>query len=195
MSTVRFYPWRWQLASGLGLLAAGVAIAVIGSGHLLAMLAGISTALIGARLVGKAEVRQHGQRIERIALSGLSLPSGWTIEPNYRLKTGGDLDLLLSHLNGTRFAVEIKSQEGALLKRSSFGKSEELLRLNGKRFEKDPIEQVLNAASHVSAIPVIWFPNAKLASTFNLKCGVIVVQGDQHQLKHAIGSRRSWFRF
>ena len=195
MSSARFYPWKWQLASGVFLLVAGVAIAAIGSEHLLAMLVGILTAMAGATLVGKAEVRQHGQKVEGIALSGLTLPQGWTIEPNYRLKTGGDLDLFLSHLNGTRFAIEIKSQEGALLKRSQFGMQEELLRLNGKRFDKDPIEQVLNAASHVNAIPVIWFPNAKLARTYHLRCGVIVVQGDQRLLKHAIGSRRKWFRF
>jgi len=195
MSSARFYPWKWQLASGLGLLAAGIAIAVVGSEHLLAMLVGISAAMAGATLVGKAEVRQHGQRVEHLALSGLTLPDGWTVEPNYRLKTGGDLDLFLSHLNGTRFAIEIKSQEGALLKRSSFGMNEELLRLNGKRFDKDPVEQVLNAASHVNAIPVIWFPNAKLARTYHLRCGVIVVQGDQRLLKHAIGSRRKWLRF
>ena len=195
MSSARFYPWKWQLASGVFLLVAGVAIAAIGSEHLLAMLVGILTAMAGATLVGKAEVRQHGQKVEGIALSGLTLPQGWTIEPNYRLKTGGDLDLFLSHLNGTRFAIEIKSQEGALLKRSQFGMQEELLRLNGKRFDKDPIEQVLNAASHVNAIPIIWFPNAKLARTYHLRCGVIVVQGDQRLLKHAIGSRRKWFRF
>ena len=195
MSSARFYPWKWQLAGGVLLLVAGVAIAAIGSDHLLAMLVGILAAMAGATLVGKAEVRQHGQKVERIALSGLKLPDGWTIEPNHRLKTGGDLDLFLSHLNGTRFAIEIKSQEGALLKRSQFGMQEELLRLNGKRFEKDPVAQVLHAASQVNAIPLIWFPNAKLARTYHLRSGVIVVQGDQRLLQHAIGSRRKWFRF
>lgn len=152
-------------------------------------------AAIGVVLVKRAAAREHGQKIERDAIRGLiAVADKWgvSVEPNVSLRSGGDLDLLLTRADDARFAVEIKSHEGVLLKRSLFGAKESLVRLNGKKFDRDPCEQVQVAADEVDATPVIWLPSAEKAKTFHLKSGVIVVQGGLRQLRQAIGAKSWW---
>lgn len=191
-----FLPWLKQLIAGLVIVAIGLFITATSKlEHPYLAVAGLVVAAIGVVLVKRAAAREHGQKVERDAIRGLiSVADRWgvSIEPNVALRSGGDLDLLLTMDNGARFAVEIKSHHGVLLKRTLFGANESLVRLNGKRFDRDPCEQVLKAANEVSGTPIIWLPCAEKAKTFNLKNGVIVVQGGLRQLRHAIGANSWW---
>ncbi len=155
---------------------------------------GLAIAGVGTAFIKKASARERGQKIERASIASLkkALPSSWLIENNIALRKGGDLDLLLTRDDKARFAIEIKSHEGVLLKRSLFGSSESLVRANGRTFDRDPVMQVIAAASELDATPVIWLPMATGAKTFKMRCGVTVVQGSQRQLRHAIGASNWW---
>lgn len=201
LSTIRtmqthFLPWLKQLISGLVLVGIGLFIAATSKlEHPYLAVAGLVVAAIGVVLVKRAAAREHGQKVERDAIKGLiAVADKWgvSVEPNVSLRSGGDLDLLLTRADDARFAVEIKSHEGVLLKRSLFGAKESLVRLNGKKLDRDPCEQVLVAADEVDATPVIWLPSAEKAKTFHLKSGVIVVQGGLRQLRQAIGAKSWW---
>lgn len=191
-----FTPWLSQLFSGLTVTTGGLGIAYIArADHPYVAIAGLGVTGIGVAILKRAQARERGQRVERKAISELKLPENWTVEPNHMLPWGADLDLLITSPDGARFAVEIKSYEGALLKRSFFGREESLVRLNGKKFDQDPIGQALRAAEAVDATPIIWMPAAKSSKTFPLKNGVIVVQGHQRQLKQALGATTWWWPF
>lgn len=193
MTSRVFIPWLRQLLGGMACVAIGAGLAYQARlQHPNIALAGVGLILVGVALVNRAKARERGQRIERRAIEKLSLPDGWTIHPNVILRTGGDLDLLLKRDDGTRYAVEIKSYDGVLLKRNLFGVSESLVRLNGARIDHDPVPQVLLAAETTDATPVLWLPAAKSTKTFRMRCGVIVVQGSHRQLKHAIGAKKWW---
>lgn len=196
-----FLPWIKQLIAGLLLTAAGLVLtATARSESPVFAVIGLSICAIGIVFMRRAAAREHGQRVERDAIKKLTQvaqKNGFTVQPNMSLKSGGDLDLLVIKSDGTRIAVEIKSQEGVLLKRTLFGTKESLVRLNGKKFDRDPCEQVLAAAKEIDALPALWLPSKhiKEAKTFRLKNGVVVVQGGVPQLQHALGLKKSWWSF
>lgn len=196
-----FIPWLKQFLTGLFISVAGIFIAATAQleNPYLALI-GFSITAVGLVFMKRAAAREHGQRVERDAIRRLTQvaeKSGFTVQPNVALKSGGDLDLLVIKTDGTRIAVEIKSQEGVLLKKTLFGTKESLVRLNGKKFDRDPCEQVLAAAKEVDAMPALWLPSKhiKEAKTFRLKNGVVVVQGGVPQLQHALGLKKSWWSF
>lgn len=187
-----FRPQLMQQAWGVALCACGLAM-VYFSQTQLGLLIGMSVIGMGLVFLKRAFWRDHGQIIERKAIKTLSkLSDGWSVDANIVLDGLGDLDALVTHDDGRRIAIEIKSYKSALLKRSMFGRSEELVRGNGRRFEKDPCAQVLKAANAVCATPLLWLPAAEHAKTFHLRNGVVVVLGNINQLRHAIGDKRRW---
>ena len=190
-----FTPWKKQMATGVFFVFVGLGAAYLfAATHPYLAIGGLATVGVGTAFIKKASAREHGQKIEQESIKSLkkALSSSWHIENNIALRTGGDLDLLLTRDDNARFAIEIKSHEGVLLKRSLFGTSESLVRANGKTFDRDPVIQVINAATELDATPVIWLPMATNAKTFKMRCGVTVVQGSQRQLRHAIGASNWW---
>jgi hypothetical protein len=193
-----FRPWLRQQAIGLGLLIGGLLIALAYPDQSLGLFAGgLAVAVTGAVLLQRAFVRMRGQRIERDAIASLrAAASRWGIkvESTCPLRSGGDLDALVVLQDGTRWAIEVKAYEGVLIKRGFFGRTEHLVRSNGRRFPRDPCVQVGGAAREYQAKPVIWLPAASRTMTLRLKSNVVVVQGDEGQLGRAIGAKRWWMR-
>lgn len=191
-SKEQFTPWLKPLIQGLSLISVGLAVAFFLSHFPVAVLAGLGLIMLGLALVQRAQMRERGQRIERAALKKIKLPQDWICEPNKALPYGGDIDLYAVSPAQKSFAIEIKSHNGAIRKTSLFGGKEELVRTNGKKFETDIVQQVLNASAALEATPVLWFPEAEAQKTFSMKSGVIVVLGGPRQIKKAIGASRWW---
>lgn len=188
----QFRPWVKPLLQGFGLISAGLMLTYFFKQYVACVLAGLGMVMLGLALVQRAQVRERGQRIERAALKKIKLPDEWYCEPNKKLPHGGDIDLFAVSPARKNFAIEIKSHDGALHKRGLLSSKEDLVRLNGKKFETDIVKQTLDAAAALNATPVIWFPQAQSSRTFSMKSGLIVVQGGQRQLKKAIGAGRWW---
>lgn len=137
--------------------------------------------------------RKRGVRIEQKAIAKLALPSSWRIQPNLPVPGLGDADIFIADPDGKAWAVEIKSYEGARKAPFSLFRRHEIMRSNGKAFERDPVKQVLAVAAALDAQPVLWFPKAATYRTFKTRSGVVVVQGSPSRLERAIGARASWF--
>lgn len=149
--------------------------------------------VIGLVISGKGWARYRGTLVEKRVIRRLRLPEGWVTQANVPLKRGGDLDLLVVDPARHRYAVEIKSYQGVMLKRTMFGGKEELRYRDGRPFTRDPVEQVLRAAEETDAFPVLWLPEAASTRTIYMKCGLQVVQGSSKNLMKAIGAKRKLF--
>lgn len=135
---------------------------------------------------------RRGKRIERRSIAKVVVPDGWVLEPNRPIPGRGDCDLYIAAPDGRAWAVEIKSYEGAKKAPFSLFNRRDLVRSNGKPFERDPVVQVLAEAAALNASPVLWMPKARQKKTFKSKNGVLVIQGDARRLERAIGAR-GWF--
>jgi hypothetical protein len=187
----KYKPWRKDFTAGFSSAAIGVVILfVMGVSVPLAVMGGAILLLIGFYFINRGFARMRGKTIESKAIKELDLPKGWIAQPNVRLSSGGDLDLLIVSPDGKRFAIEIKSHMSVTVKRPLFG-DEYLSRSNGKKFARDPVAQVMNASALAKAQPFIWFPSAKRDFCAHLKNGVIVVSGGRMSLLKAIGAK-SW---
>lgn len=142
----------------------------------------------GILLVAVVANRLRGLYIENKYISSLKLPKDWKIERNLVLPSGGDLDVLVTDPNKNRFAIEIKSHDGAMLRKKWITGGEYIVRLNGKKFRTDPVKQVELAAEHLGARPVVWFPVSKIKHPLRLKNGTTIVHGEQRYLKREIGA-------
>lgn len=151
----------------------------------------IASCLIGFMLLSNGWVRYRGTLVEKRSIRRLRIPASWRMESNVKLRQG-DLDVLLRGPDGQRYAVEIKSFRGVKLKRGAGG-VEELRYKDGRPFSKDPVAQTLRAAEETNALPVLWLPEAPPAKTFQMQCGLIVVQGNGKSLLRAVGARHAWF--
>jgi hypothetical protein len=154
--------------------------------------AGVALLGIGFIMLRQGFTRWNGKQIEQSSIRSLSLPDHWTVKPNYMLSDGGDIDLYLESPDGERFAIEIKTIQGLVVKHTwmGFGKTE-LLTPIGKKLKDDPIPQTLRNAEAVLATPVLWLPRAS-GKTVKTKSGVIIVQGGKRQLYKAIGVKSGW---
>lgn len=137
--------------------------------------------------------RKRGVKIEQKAIAGLSLPSSWRIQPNLPVAGLGDADIYIVGPDGKSWVVEIKSYEGARKASFSFFNKDEIVRPNGKPFERNAVKQVVAVAQALEASPVIWLPKARNQRPFKTRSGVVVVQGRAAQLERAIGARTGWF--
>ncbi len=168
----------------LGLFAISLSI----EQYLYAAIVGAGIVAIGLRMIMVAMTRAHGQRVEQRAIASLELPATWICELNVLLDEGGDLDILLTSPLRNQFAVEIKSYKGVLVKTGLwFAGREALVKLNGSKIRPDPIDQVRKSAGKFGATPVLWLPEAKSNKILRLKDDLVVVQGSQKLLKHALG--------
>jgi|GEM_PF-6615065 len=137
--------------------------------------------------------RRYGKRVEQRAISEIKLPKNWEMIPNKSVPGLGDADVFIHAPTGKRWNIEIKSYEGAKkVSMFSFNKAE-LLRKNGRTFERDPIVQVVRVARRLESHPVLWMPKAPSARTFKTRSGVLVVQGSHKRLERAIGARTFFF--
>lgn len=143
------------------------------------------------RLVG-AFFRRRGKRIEQISIDRVVVPKNWKFQPNVPIPGLGDCDLYIASPKGQAWAIEIKSYEGAKLAPFGFFTGRDLVKANGKPFERDPVSQVLAEAEALEAQAVLWMPKARKKKTFRSRSGVLVVQGDHRRLERAIGAR-GWF--
>lgn len=144
----------------------------------------------------------NGQWIEQRAIKSLRFPSDWKITPNVLVKGIGDIDIMIESPATKRYAVEIKSHQGVKLNKGWFGLGgDKLVRLNGRKLERDPVDQVLRAAAAINATPVLWFPAAPWSirlsgnARFTMKSGVIVVQGSERLLQKSLGAKSAWSIF
>lgn len=123
----------------------------------------------------KNQSRKFGVKLEHSATSKLTkkLPKNWHGQANIAIPGRGDLDYLIITPHH-RYAIEIKSFKGLKVQGSS------LVKLDGSRPVKDPVEQILGNARRMKASPVIWLPQAR-GYNFNFS-GCLVVQGDESSL-------------
>jgi hypothetical protein len=166
-----------------------IVIGVIGAGLL-------ALALIGFYYRWKSRYyRRYGKKVEREAIAGIRLPRKWEMVPNKPVPGLGDADIFICAANGKRWNIEIKSYEGAKkVSMFSFNRAE-IVRHNGRKFERDPIVQVLRVARRLQSHPVLWMPKAPSARTFKTKSGVLVVQGHPKKLERAIKARPLFWIF
>ncbi len=193
---------RWAPGAYGGLLLLAAAILLFGAAIICVTIeaqqavfpvtTGLVLGALGLAVLRRSLVRVRGVSVERRARSSVRWPESWAIVNNRLLAGGGDIDIFVTSPNQERFAIEIKSYSGAIVRRSTWRSSAQLVRLNGKPFAQDPVAQVERAAAELRATPVIWFPAARCASTTRMRSGVIVVQGGAHHLVRAIGARRVW---
>lgn len=181
-------PWHSSPGWGAIALVGGLFYVWLGvSKHLgVLILAGWIAVAAGLIILLRSRKRLHGIRVEKKAIKGLRLPTGWNVEANVLIEGLGDVDLLITNPEGEKFVVEIKSH-ASVSKKGGLLFKEELVRGDGKRFVKDPVEQVLSISERLVAKPILWFPEAQV-NRFNLKCGVVVVCGPPRKLKAAIGA-------
>lgn len=137
--------------------------------------------------------RLRGVVIERRAVATLRLPSDWEVSPDIAVRGLGNCDLLLVSPEEIRFAIEIKSAESARKVWFGWFTQDEIRKSNGKRFERDPVKQILKVSERLEAKPVLWFPRASKRRTFKTRSGVLVVQGNRRVLERAVGARWGWF--
>ena len=204
-SRAPFRPWIGKLKVGLGFLILGPLAAYLGQDWILSVaIFGWLITMIGFVFLGQALVRMNGQWIEQRAIKSLRLPPGWRVTPNVLVKGIGDIDIdiVIESPSSERFAVEIKSHKGVKWKKGWFGIGDgELVRLNGRKLERDPVGQVIRAAEAIDATPVLWFPAAPWSvsvsgnAQFTMKSGVIVVQGSERLLQKALGAKFAWSLF
>jgi hypothetical protein len=198
-TTSNFRPWRKPLLIGLVLIVLGIIITFNTNVHKFYLLpSGLGLILIGFLILKQATIRMYGKIIERKAIGDLlAVSKAWEIkvEPNIMLYSGGDLDVLITNKDDTRFAVEIKSNKGLSLQRNLFTGKEKLIKLNHKKLDRDPCHQVISAAKEVKATPILWLPTARKAKTIRMKSGVVVVQGKYPQLRKTIcAGNGSWWK-
>lgn len=135
----------------------------------------------------------RGVKIEQRSIAALQLPVNWKVEPNKPVPGHGDADIFITAPDGGKWNIEIKSYEGAKKAPFSFFRKEEIVRPNGKPFQRDPIVQVRGVSEKLNSQPVLWMPKARRRPTFKTRSGVVVVQGGSKQLERAIGARAGWF--
>jgi len=122
--------------------------------------------------------RYYGKKLEATAIKSLKAICNVFglryIQDDTVYKGVGDIDAILCH--GKRiFVIEIKSQGGCKLAGSR------IVRMNGRDFIKDYIEQSSNASiaysrrTGQSSIPVLWFPRGR--RSFFVCRNVLVVNG------------------
>lgn len=202
-SRAPFRPWMGQIKLGLGFLILGPLAAYFGHDTILSVaIFGWLITMIGFVFLVHALLRINGQWIEQRAIKSLRLPPDWRFTQNVLVKGIGDIDIVIESPSSERFAVEIKSHKGVKWKKGWFGIGDgELVRLNGRKLERDPVGQVIRAAQAIDATPVLWFPAAPWSvslsgnARFKMKSGVIVVQGSERQLQKALGARSAWSLF
>lgn len=159
------------------------------------IIGGVLLAVLGYSFIRLQDkhYRKRGVEIEQKAIAGLDLPSTWRVQPNLPVAGLGDADIFIVDPDGKSWAIEIKSYEGARKAPFSFFQKHEIVRPNGKPFERDPIKQVLAVAQELNASPILWLPKAKYHRPIKTRSGVVVVQGGPKKLEQAIGARTSWF--
>jgi hypothetical protein len=196
--TTEFAPWRKGLIGSSVLLAAGGAAlyVTLKTPPMNLGAFGISASLlaIGGFWMKSSLARLSGKQIEQSSIRTLKLPDDWKVQPNYLLRSGGDIDLLIVSPDGIRYAVEIKSQTNVAVQHSfmGLGKSR-LVDRAGKKLSQDAVKQAKNAAAEVDAQPVIWFPKGD-GPTSKVD-GVTVVFGNSKGLKKAIKAPVGWALF
>lgn len=202
-SRAPFRPWMGQIKVGLGFLIPGPLAAYFGHDTILSVaIFGWLITMIGFVFLGQALVRMNGQWIEQRAIKSLRLPPDWRVTPNVLVKGIGDIDIVIESPSSERFAVKINSHKGVKWKKGWFGIGDgELVRLNGRKLERDPVGQITQAAKIINATPVLWFPAAPWSlslsgnARFKMRSGVIVVQGSERQLRKALVAVSIWSLF
>jgi hypothetical protein len=192
-----FRPWRKGFLGGTALMAAGALLLTHASHNQPLALAELIPAIgflgCGGLWFRSALRRWTGKSVEQRSIKSLSLPEGWTVTPNYAIKGAGDVDLLIESPTGARYAIEIKSVADISIQRGFlFLTRSRLTRGNGKRLSDDPLPQTISNAVAVDAIPVLWCPKARPSKPVKVN-GVLVVLGQQKQLKKALGASRGLF--
>lgn len=191
-----FRPWRLHFAISLVLMAAGVAClwhALLQRPPQLAQLAvGLGVMVLGGQWGRWALARWSGKRLERTCLKGLKLPADWGVTPNYMLRGGGDIDLVIESPTGACFAVEIKSTQDVQVRGGFlFLIKPKLVRSNGKSLGDDHLAQAQRNARRIGGKAVLWYPRSNTTGTTELD-DVLVVLGGRGRLYRAVGYR-PWF--
>lgn len=136
---------------------------------------------LGARRSGNR--RRFGNRVEIAAVRALTddLPPGWKSDIGIGHASFGDIDVLLTDPNWSKYVVEIKSFHGLRL-----DKRGQLVKMNGDRLTKDVIKQVMDQGRYVNADhAIIWLPNARQSNVFQHR-GVMIVNGSVASLKNLL---------
>lgn len=190
-----FKPWRKGFIGGSTLIGAGLVL-LLGATRtpplsIPPLLASFACIGLGGLWVKSAFARWNGKNIEQKSINSLDLPEGWIVTPNYLIKGGGDIDLLIQSPDGQTFAVEIKSLQNVEVKPGFLMITRaSLVRSDGKKLADDPIGQTLKNAEIVDATPVLWCPKAAKSGVH--KVGrVVVVLGGKKRLSKALGIRRA----
>jgi hypothetical protein len=146
----------------------------------------------GLLILNSSLARIRALRQEPKAVSKIRLPSGWKKSDLLGKEHGNKVGLLLISDDGTRYAVLIKPYQGVMIRRFKMGKSESLHYKDGRMFSLDPVKSALTLAEEAECLPVLWLPNAKAERPLRMKCGLVVVQGDERQLMKAVHGG-GWF--
>ena len=182
-----------DLVIGLGLIAAAVLPLLILPKLLHALPITGVLAWIGVILVRRGGARQHGAAVERRARKSIRLPEGWTLDESVAVHGRGDADLVVTDPDGERYVVEIKANESIQVRKSWFSSAAEVRGADGRKMQRDPLEQVTALAGILHAHPVLWFPKARTSSVVRTgRPEVLVVLGNWRQLRKAIGAGGGW---
>lgn len=158
-----------------------------------ALVVAAPVAVASAWLLKRGSRRSHGLRVERKALRRLKLPATWSIQQNLPVRGHGDADVLLESPSGKRYVIEVKAQQRIVVNRGGLFSRPSIKTEDGRHLPRDPLKQVAALASCLNAMPVIWFPDAKVRAITVLKQPPsVIVQGPQRMLLKAIGARSSW---
>jgi len=137
---------------------------------------------------GQAWRRWLGVHVERRAFERLKLPSGWHAHDGGSSPAGGDIDILITAPDDSRFAVEVKSKTNIATRRTWGGFGPWILcDGRGRKVARDDLAQAMTNAQAVSATPVLWYPRAVDGATAHVE-GVCVVFGSPRKLRRAIGA-------
>lgn len=183
-------PSNHQLTGGTALILLGsIAVYLAKTEYIYASAVGIAIALFGVRLVATALSLTRERRIEDKARASLQLPQAWLVEQNFSLPSGEELDLLVTTPERNQFAIAILSLKGVLVKKQWLSGNETLVQLNGRKIKPDALTDITSSAGEIGATPVLWLPNTPSSKIFRLKSGVLVIQGPQKLLTHALAGK------
>jgi hypothetical protein len=88
------------------------------------------------------------------------LPPTWSIEANIQIPSCGDVDLFVTSADKNYYAIEIKSHRAEVL-----FDGQALRRADGRRFEKDFLNQAMKAALGLRSMRRLLFVNSLLVFT------------------------------
>lgn len=181
--------WRGDALAGMACCAIG--LAVFGAYYWLNIREGLWVALacyvLGAMFLLRASRRWNGKRVEASALKQLArrMPKNWGLTPNVRVPGLGDCDGYVVVDQTAGYCLEIKSTRSVVYKNVLMGR-EKLTDRRGRPLHKDPVAQAKAVAKRLSAEPVLWFPRANPPTEVRMRCGVLLVLGNEKQLIRAI---------